>query len=155
MSFKWFTPPTNADNRDFGFREPLSEPRNEPRPFDRSDRVDILSGTPDIDTFEVETNYQGNVTFRGGIHQLEVPAQFDTSNELDILVYQEQERAIYLEGYQAPTARSYTYIEDFEPIEDEIIVGDNPGKIEYEIDNSFMPMFGPSCFRINGEWICI
>ena len=55
-----------------------------------------------------------------------------TDSEVDILVYQEQERANYLEGYQAPTARSYTYIEDFDLIEDEIIVGGKPYRIEID-----------------------
>ena len=59
--------------------------------------------------------------------------------EIDILVYQEQDRAVYLEGYQAPTARSYTYIEDFEPIEDEIIVGGIAYTIK--IDENDIPMF--------------
>jgi len=45
-----------------------------------------------------------------------------SASELDILVYQEQERDYYLEGFQAPTARSYAYINDFEPIDDQIIV---------------------------------
>ena len=143
-----------------------------PRNFDR---VDFLTGTPDIDTFEVErdgqiffnpiisneiingkngndiyTTQSGADTFKTHIGlvtikdftpeeykllkyckgsqcsesllKYEEPSLSDPS-EIDILVYQEQERDNYLDGFQAPTAHSYTYIEDFEPIEDEIIVG--------------------------------
>ena len=61
-----------------------------------------------------------------------------TDSEVDILVYQEKERAVYLDRFQAPTARSYTYIEDFEPIQDEIIVGGNPYMIE--IGDNDIPM---------------
>ena len=62
-----------------------------------------------------------------------------TDSKVDILVYQEKERANYLKGFQAPTARSYTYIEDFEPIEDEIIVGGIAYTIK--IDENDIPMF--------------
>ena len=61
-----------------------------------------------------------------------------SDSEVDILVYQEQERATYLEGFQAPTVRSYTYIEEFEPIEDEIIVGGITYTIK--IDENDIPM---------------
>ena len=67
----------------------------------------------------------------------EEPSLFNSS-EVDILVYQEQDRAAYLEGFQAPTARSFTYIEEFEPIEDEIIVGGITYAIK--IDENDIPM---------------
>ena len=66
------------------------------------------------------------------------PKERPQSSEIDILVYQEQERATYLEGFQAPTARSFTYIQGFDPIEDEIIVGGNPYVIE--IGDNDIPM---------------
>ena len=139
----------------------IPPPPRRPRPR-YFDEVDTVTGTPEADTFEVEP-FAGDRLFPAEIFippEITFPVFTNGSNnseegEVNILVYQEQERAVYLDRFQAPTARSYTYIEDFEPIEDEIIVGDNPDEIEYEIDNSFMPMFGPTCFRINGEWKCI
>ena len=77
------------------------------------------------------------INFYDFIYAFDVTAD----SEEDILVYQEQERAIYLDGFQAPTARSYTYIENFDPIEDEIIVGGNPYAIE--IGDNDIPMFTP------------
>ena len=136
MSFKWFTKPTNADNRDFGFREPLSdfgfnEPLSEPRSFDR---VDILTGTPVRDVFELEPRGYGTQSLDDNFIALGIPTKIDLPEytEVDLLVYREQERVTYLERFQAPTARSYTYIEDFDPIEDEIIVGGKPYRIEID-----------------------
>ena len=141
MSFKWFTKPTNADNRDFGFseplsdnwdfgfREPLSEPREpreplEPRPFDRYDRVDILTGTPERDVFELDSPFETQSSDDNFI-AIGIPIIVDPSedSEVDLLVYQEVHGPEYFPGFTAPPARSYTYIEDFDPIEDEIIVG--------------------------------
>ena len=145
MSFKLFTPPTNADNRDFGFREPLSdrdfgfreplsEPRNEPRPFDRSDRFDILTGTPERDVFELEPPGYETQSLNDNFIALGIPTIVDLSedSEVDLLVYQEAESFDYIPGFTAPPARSYTYIEDFDPIEDEIIVGGKPYRIEID-----------------------
>ena len=56
-----------------------------------------------------------------------------TDSEVDILVYQEKERDYYLEQFQAPTARSYTYIDDFEPIEDYIVIGGDA--YQYDVDD--------------------
>ena len=145
MSFKWFTKPTNADNRDFGFseplsdnwdfgfREPLSEPREplepleplEPRPFDRYDRVDILTGTPERDVFELRPLGYETQSLDDNFIALGIPTIVDLSvdSEVDLLVYQEADGPEYFPGFTAPPARSYTYIEDFDPIEDEIIVG--------------------------------
>ena len=93
----------------------IPPPPRRPRYFDE---VDTATGTSEADAFEVEPLDQifFNPIITNGINNGE-------EGEVDILVYQEQERAIYLKGFQASTARSYTYIEDFEPIEDEIIVG--------------------------------
>ena len=65
-----------------------------------------------------------------------------SDSEVDILVYQEQERATYLVGFQAPTARSYTYIEDFNPLEDEIqILGlGGRGHVKIMSDENDIPM---------------
>ena len=148
MSFKWFTKPTNADNRDFGFseplsdnwdfgfREPLSEPREplEPRPFDRYDRVDILTGTPERDVFELERPGYETQSLDDNFIALGIPTIVDLSvdSEVDLLVYQEADGPEYFPGFTAPPARSYTYIEDFDPIEDEIIVGGKPYRIEID-----------------------
>ena len=131
MSFKWFTKPTNADNRDFGFSEdPLFD-----RPlFDRSepsDAVDILTGTPEIDVFVLEPfGYDLDDNFIA----FRIPTIVDLSedSEVDLLVYQEADGPEYFPGFTAPPARSYTYIEDFDPIEDEIIVGGKPYRIEID-----------------------
>ena len=74
-----------------------------------------------------------------------------TDSEVDILVYQEQVRAIYLADFQAPTVRSYTYIENLDPIEDEIIVDGNPYVIE--IGDNDIPMFAPALWGACG-WFC-
>ena len=75
-----------------------------------------------------------------------IPIIVDESadSEVDILVYQEQERATYLEEFQAPTARSYTYIEDFEPINDYIVIGGDA--YQYDVDDSE--------FRITDDSLC-
>ena len=94
-----------------------------PRYFDK---VDILTGTPEADTFEVEPpgfatqSWQDDWMIRMGIPMI---IDESTDSEVDILVYQEQERANYLEGFQAPTERSYTYIEDFDTAIDLLLVG--------------------------------
>ena len=131
MSFKWFTKPTNADNRDFGFSEdPLFD-----RPlFDRSepsDAVDILTGTPERDVFVLEPpGYDLDDNFIA----FRIPTIVDLSedSQVDLLVYQEADGPEYFPGFTAPPARSYTYIEDFDLIEDEIIVGGNPYRIEID-----------------------
>ena len=131
MSFKWFTKPTNADNRDFGFSEdPLFD-----RPhFDRSepsDAVDILTGSPELDVFVLEPpGYDLDDNFIA----FRIPTIVDLSedSEVDLLVYQEADGPEYFPGFTAPPARSYTYIEDFDLIEDEIIVGGKPYRIEID-----------------------
>ena len=111
---------------------PFPLPR--PRYFDE---VDTVTGTSEADTFEVKPLKIEKILFtappkeESGFETQFAPRiptslkESSQSSEVDTLVYQEQERATYLEGFQAPTAHSYTYIEDFEPIEDEIIVGGN------------------------------
>ena len=66
--------------------------------------------------------------------------------EVDILVYQEQERDYYLEGFQAPTARSYTLIRDFDPIEDFIVIGVD--HYRYDVDDSEFRVVDDLEFRI-------
>ena len=114
------------------FFPPGSPRMPRPRYFDK---VDILTGTPEADTFFVGPPEFATQSWQDDwMIRMRLPKIFDesTDSEVDILVYQEQERANYLEGYQAPTARSYTYIEDFDLIEDEIIVGAKPYMIEID-----------------------
>ena len=107
--------------------------------------LDTLTGTSEADTFELEPPGFGtqsldddfipvDIDYANNLIALGIPTIVDLSedSEVDLLVYQEQERATYLERFQAPTARSYTYIEDFDLIEDEIIVGGNPYRIEID-----------------------
>ena len=131
------------------------------------DRVDTVTGTPEADTFEVEPLIardpwldddtrepgQGRVIRKPG-QGTAPPKERPQSSEVDILVYQEQERAIYLDGFQAPTARSSTYIEDFEPIEDSIIVDGGAGYVTIVSAENNIPMFAPGCIEIDGEWFC-
>ena len=81
-------------------------------------------------------------------------ADESTDSEVDILVYQEQERANYLEGFQAPTARSYTYIENFDPIEDSILVDGGRGYVRIMSDENDIPLDYPWCGEIDGDWVC-
>ena len=123
QSFKWFTPPINADIR-----------FSEPRPFDRSDRVDILTGTPEPDAFELYAPGIGTQSLDDNFIAFGIPIIVDSSedSEVDLLVYQKKEGPDYIPGFTAPPARSYTYIEDFDPIEDEIIFGGKPYRIEID-----------------------
>ena len=123
QSFKWFTPPINADIR-----------FSEPRPFDRSDRVDILTGTPEPDAFELYAPGIGTQSLDDNFIALGIPINVNSSedSEVDLLVYQKKEGPDYIPRFTAPPARSYTYIEDFDPIEDEIIVGGKPYRIEID-----------------------
>ena len=131
MSFKWFIPPTNADNRDFGFTE---RPPFDRSPFDRSepsDAVDILTGTPERDVFELEPpGYDLDDNFIA----LGIPTIVDLpeDSQVDLLVYQEAESFDYIPGFTNPPERSCTIIEDFDPGEDEIIVGGKPYMIEID-----------------------
>ena len=172
MEFGWSTGGTPG-MMEFGISSLILIPR-------RFDKVDILTGTPETDAFEVQRDGQiffnpiitngvndgkngsdiytgggGADTFKTHIGHVtikdftpnegdklllllnEEPSLFNSS-EVDILVYQEQDRATYLESFQAPTAHSYTYIDDFEPIEDEIIVGGITYTIK--IDENDIPM---------------
>jgi len=52
-----------------------------------------------------------------------------TDSEIDILVYQDQERDIYLDGFQARIERIFTYIENFDPTEDEIFFKGGIGSV--------------------------
>jgi len=112
----------------------------EPRWFDK---IDTLTGTQEADAFFVGPPEFATQRY---LDEFFVPmgkrSIGSADSELDILVYQEQERANYLEGFQAPTAHSYTYIVDFEPIEDEIIVGGNPYVME--IGDNDISMFAPA-----------
>ena len=108
-------------------RAPILPPPQLPQPR-YFDDVDTVIGTPEADVFEVDAlRISFYPTDASIIRELR-----PQSSEVDILVYQEQERANYLERFQAPTARSYTYIEDFDPIEDEIIFGGKPYRIEID-----------------------
>ena len=108
-------------------RAPILPPPQLPQPR-YFDDVDTVIGTPEADVFEVDAlRISFYPTDASIIRELR-----SQSSEVDILVYQEQERANYLERFQAPTARSYTYIEDFDPIEDEIIVGGKPYMVEID-----------------------
>ena len=112
----------------------IPPPPRRPRYFDE---VDTATGTSEADAFEVEPLDQifFNPIITNGINNGE-------EGEVDILVYQEQERAIYLKGFQASTARSYTYIEDFNPLEDEIqILGlGGRGHVKIMSDENDIPM---------------
>ena len=145
---------------EFGISDtPIPKPR-------RFDKVDTLTGTPDADTFEVDAPGFGTlndldrisvIDFFGqlGLQSLDdnfiamgidradnLISTFDVTadSEEDILVYQEQERANYLEGFQAPTARSYTYIEDFDLLADEILVDGGRGHVKIMSDENDIPM---------------
>ena len=146
----------------------------------RFDEVDILTGTPEPDAFELDAPGFGTlndldrisaingffsqpglqslddnfiamgIDFKNNLIALSNPDTVDviTDSEEDILVYQEQERATYLGGFQAPTARSYTYIEDFEPINDSIVIGGET--YQYEFDDAVFNLYPiePSEFTI-------
>ena len=142
-----------------------------PRYFDD---VDTVTGTSEADVFEVEPLKIEKILFPPRTTQTLVdganwalippadeeirvpgrgrafPKERPQSSEVDILVYQEKERDIYLDGFQAPTARSYTYIEDFEPIEDSILVDGGKGYVTIMSDENDIPMFTQSCIDGDG-----
>ena len=63
-----------------------------------------------------------------------IPIIVDSSedSEVDLLFYQEKEGPYYIPGFTNRPARSFTYIQGFDPIEDEIIVGGKPYMIEID-----------------------
>ena len=122
----------------------------EPRRFDK---VVILTGTPKADTFELDAPGFGtqsldddfirmSIDFENNLIASSNPDTVDvtTDSEEDILVYQEQERTTYLKGFQAPTARSYTYIENLIPIDDQIFVDGGKGHVLIMSDENDIPM---------------
>ena len=57
-----------------------------------------------------------------------------TDNEVDLLVYQEVDGPEYFPGFTDPLARSYTLIENFDPIEDQILVDGGKGYVRIMSD---------------------
>ena len=129
----------------FGSLPPVGDPPRQPRIFDK---VDTVTGTDEADTYFVgppefaTQSWEWDAWWDEHIISMGIPMIVDesTDSEVDILVYQEQERAVYLDGFQAPTARSYTYIEDFEPIEDSILVDGGKGHVRIMSDKNDIPM---------------
>ena len=186
MEFGWSTGGTPG-MMEFGIRSLILIPR-------RFDKVDILTGTPETDAFEVQRDGQiffnpiitngvndgkngsdiytgggGADTFKTHIGHVTIkdftPNEGDklllllnedhplyNPSEVDTLVYQEQKRATYLEGFQAPTARSYTYIEDFEPINDFVVIGGDA--YQYDVDDSEFRVVDDLEFRIADDSLC-
>ena len=118
-------------------------------------KVDTLTGTPEADNFKLQSpgfgtqsldqiDFENNLIVLGidRANDLIFPFDVTADSEVDILVYQEQERATYLVGFQAPTASSYTYIEDFNPLEDEFqILGlGGRGHVKIMSDENDIPM---------------
>lgn len=118
-----------------------------PRNFDE---VDVLTGTTEADTFVVESLDQ--ISFNPTIAPLDQtlsnPIVVNDEKGDGILIYQEKERTNYIERFQAPTKRSYTYIDNFAPSEDEILVDGGRGHVK------IMPMIFPGCIEVDGEWFC-
>ena len=117
----------------------------EPRWFDK---VDTLTGTPEADPFFVgppefaTQSWEWDAWWDEHMISMGVPIIVDesTDSEIDILVYQEQERANYLKGFQAPTARLYTYIDDFDTLDDYIFIDDGRGYVTIMSDENDIPM---------------
>ena len=131
-----------------------SEPDEAPTPvFEVPDYVpspafEVLTGTPEADTFELDSPGFGTQSLDDNFIAMGIPIIVDSSedSEVDLLFYQEKEGPYYIPGFTNRPARSFTYIQGFDPIEDEIIVGGKPYMIEIDdeiLDGEAPTMPGP------------
>ena len=106
----------------------------EPRWFDK---VEVLTSTLEADTLTIPPEQLSR-------NSLIITAKPAEKDGVDILIYQEEERAIYLQDFQAPTERSYWVVENINPVEDEINIGLaflGPPEFASLVDNTPTTMF--------------
>ncbi|QNI73556.1 hypothetical protein [Synechococcus sp. NOUM97013] len=132
---------------------PLPWPIPLPRPLSL-ENVDTLTGTPEADNFKLEPPgfetqsldddfIPVDIDFANNLIALGIPTIVDLSEdtEVDLLVYQEADGPEYFPGFTDPLARSYTLIENFDPVEDQILVdGGRGGFITIMSDENDIPM---------------
>ena len=116
--------------------------------------LDVLTGTPEADSFELEPPGFGtqsldddfipvDIDFANNLIALGIPIIVDPpeNTEVDLLVYQETDGPMYIPGFTNPIFSSYTLIENFDPNEDQILVdGGRGGFITIMSDKNDIPM---------------
>ena len=124
---------------------------------------DILTGTPEADIFELDApgfatqslddnfiamdiDFENNLIVMGRDFKndffLSNPNTVDASegSPVDLLVYQEADGPEYFPGFTDPLARSYTLIENFDPVEDQILVDGGKGYVRIMSGENDIPM---------------
>lgn len=119
----------------------------------RFGKVDTLTGTPEADVFELDAPGFGTqslddnfiamgIDFANDLIALGIPTIVDLSEdtEVDLLVYQETDGPMFIPGFTHPIFWSYTLIENFDLVEDQILVDGGKGYVRIMSDENDIPM---------------
>jgi len=115
--------------------------------------LDVLTGTPEADWFDLEPPELGTLmppaspdsflqSLDDDFIRMAISTIVDLSedNEVDLLVYQVADGPEYFPGFTDPLASSYILIENFDPVEDQIFVDGGKGYVRIMSDENDIPM---------------